>query len=64
MADAMPSLQTVIHPTAIIHPRASIGRGVQIGAYCTVGDGVVLHDEMGDVTAGDMVDVLLFEGLA
>jgi len=46
MADAMPSLQTVIHPTAIIHPRAVIGRGVQIGAYCTVGDGVVLHDEV------------------
>ena len=24
---------------------------------------VVLHDEMGNVAAGDMVDVLLFEGL-
>jgi UDP-N-acetylglucosamine acyltransferase len=46
MADALPSLQTVIHPTAIIHPRAVIGRGVQIGAYCTVGDGVVLHDQV------------------
>jgi len=24
---------------------------------------VVLHDEQGDVAAGDMVDVLVFEGL-
>ena len=46
MADPMPSLQTVIHPTAIVHPRASIGQGVQIGAYCTVGDGVVLRDQV------------------
>jgi len=24
---------------------------------------VVLHDEQGDVAAGDMVDVMLFDGL-
>ena len=44
MAEAMPSVQTVIHPTAIMSPRAVIGQGVHIGPYCTVGDHVVLHD--------------------
>jgi len=44
MADAMPAVQTVIHPTAIVHPRAVIGQGVRIGPYCTVGEHVVLDD--------------------
>ena len=35
-----------IHPTAIIHPAAHIGRGVEIGAYTLVGE----HVEIGDNT--------------
>ena len=46
MAEAMPSVQTVIHPTAIVSPRAAIGQGVHVGPYCTVGDHVVLHDRV------------------
>ena len=29
-----------IHPTAIVHPAARIGRGVEIGPYCLVGENV------------------------
>lgn len=44
LAEALPSIQTAIHPTAIVSPRAVIGAGVHIGPFCTVGDNVVLHD--------------------
>jgi UDP-N-acetylglucosamine acyltransferase len=30
----------VIHPTAVVHPRARIGEGAEIGPFCVVGDGV------------------------
>lgn len=33
-----------IHPTAIVHPGAGIGRGVEIGPYCLVGERVKLGD--------------------
>jgi UDP-N-acetylglucosamine acyltransferase len=33
----------VIHPTAIVHPGARLGEGVQIGPYCVVGE----HVEVG-----------------
>jgi UDP-N-acetylglucosamine acyltransferase len=46
MADAVPSVQTSIHPTAVVSPRAVIGRGVSIGPYCSVGEHVVLGDEV------------------
>jgi len=35
-----------IHPTAIVHPGARLGRGVEIGAYTLVGE----HVEIGDGT--------------
>lgn len=41
--------ETLIHPTAIIDPSATIGANVQIGPYCivgrnvTIGDGTVMH---------------------
>jgi UDP-N-acetylglucosamine acyltransferase len=41
--------ETAIHPTAIIHPKAALGQGVQVGPYAIVeasavlGDGCVIH---------------------
>ena len=35
-----------IHPTAIISPKAELGRNVVIGAYSIIGDDVILHDEI------------------
>jgi UDP-N-acetylglucosamine acyltransferase len=32
----------MIHPTAIIHPRAQIGADCEIGPYCVIGEDVVL----------------------
>lgn len=32
----------MIHPTAIVHPNANVGRGVEIGPYCIVGEHVTL----------------------
>lgn len=40
----LPTLEPKVHPTAIIHPTARLGKGVEIGAYCFVGKGVVLGD--------------------
>jgi UDP-N-acetylglucosamine acyltransferase len=34
----------MIHPTAVIHPGAIIGKDISIGPYATIGDSVVLHD--------------------
>ncbi|MBE3578040.1 MAG: acyl-ACP--UDP-N-acetylglucosamine O-acyltransferase [Limnochordales bacterium] len=34
-----------IHPTAIVHPGAQLGRGVTIGPYAIVGEHVILGDE-------------------
>ena len=34
----------MIHPTAVIHPSATIGKDVSIGPYATVGASVVIHD--------------------
>lgn len=36
--------QTFIHPTAIVHPKAKIGRGCYIGPYCVIGPDVELGD--------------------
>jgi UDP-N-acetylglucosamine acyltransferase len=36
----------MLHPTAIISPRAQIGRNVQVGPYAVIGDRVNLHDEV------------------
>lgn len=39
-------VETTIHPTAIVSPRAQIGRGCLIGPYSTVGDAVVLGENV------------------
>lgn len=33
-----------VHPTAIIHPTAKIGKGVQIGSFAVIGPGVEIGD--------------------
>ena len=33
---------SMIHPTAIVHPRAKIARGVEIGPFCIVGEHVAI----------------------
>ncbi len=33
-----------VHPTAIVHPRAKLGRGVEIGPFCIVGENVEIGD--------------------
>ncbi len=35
-----------IHPTAIISPKAELGRNVVIGPYSIIGDNVTLHDDI------------------
>lgn len=35
-----------IHPTAIISPKAELGRNVYVGPYCVIGEDVILHDEV------------------
>jgi UDP-N-acetylglucosamine acyltransferase len=41
-----PKAAVTVHPTAIVHPKAELGQGVSIGAYCIVGEDVVLHDRV------------------
>jgi UDP-N-acetylglucosamine acyltransferase len=36
----------MLHPTAIVSPRAQIGRNVSVGPYSIIGDEVTLHDEV------------------
>ena len=33
-------METVVHPTAIVHPRAQLSEGVQVGPYSIVGENV------------------------
>ncbi|MFO0662686.1 MAG: acyl-ACP--UDP-N-acetylglucosamine O-acyltransferase [Polyangiaceae bacterium] len=33
---------TMVHGTAIVHPRAKLGKGVEVGPYCLVGEHVTL----------------------
>lgn len=35
-----------IHPTAIISPKAELGRNVVVGPYSIIGDDVILHDDV------------------
>lgn len=35
----------MIHPTAVIHPRATVGANCQIGPYCVIGEHVTLGDD-------------------
>ncbi len=41
-----PRADVSIHPTAIISPKAELGRNVSIGPYSIIGDNVVLHDDV------------------
>ena len=34
----------MIHPTAIVHPKAELGRNVEVGPYCIVGEHVRIGD--------------------
>jgi UDP-N-acetylglucosamine acyltransferase len=34
----------MIHPTAIVHPKAQLGSGCEIGPYCVIGENVALGD--------------------
>ena len=36
--------QSLIHPTAVINPKAGLGRGVQVDAYAVIGAGVRIGD--------------------
>ncbi|HSH15881.1 MAG TPA: acyl-ACP--UDP-N-acetylglucosamine O-acyltransferase [Verrucomicrobiae bacterium] len=40
----MPATASTIHPTAVIHPSAELGTGVEIGPYCVLHEGVTLGD--------------------
>jgi UDP-N-acetylglucosamine acyltransferase len=40
----MTAAMSSIHPTAIISPRAELGRDVEVGPYSVIGDSVVLGD--------------------
>ena len=33
-----------IHPTAVIHPGAKVGKNAHIGPYCTIDDGAIIGD--------------------
>lgn len=39
------TMDTLIHPSAIVHPEASIGRDVEIGAFAIIEANVVIGDE-------------------
>jgi len=39
------SQHPAIHPTAIVDPKAELGRGVTVGPYCVIGAVVVLGDD-------------------
>ena len=41
----MPENPQVIHPTAIISPKAELGKNVRVGPYCIIGSNVTLGDE-------------------
>ncbi|MCP9496346.1 MAG: acyl-ACP--UDP-N-acetylglucosamine O-acyltransferase [Pyrinomonadaceae bacterium MAG19_C2-C3] len=41
-----PTIEPVIHPTAIVASDARIGRRVHIGAYCIIGQHVTLEDDV------------------
>ncbi|MCL6519137.1 MAG: acyl-ACP--UDP-N-acetylglucosamine O-acyltransferase [Armatimonadetes bacterium] len=38
------ALETAIHETAIVHPDAELGVGVQVGPYCVIGPNTVIGD--------------------
>lgn len=63
------SSETVIHPSALVHPEARLGVGVQVGAFSVVGqharlgDGVKLHSHVvvdGHTTLHEGVEVYPF----
>jgi UDP-N-acetylglucosamine acyltransferase len=62
----------VIHPTAIVHPTAKLGKDVEIGPYCVVGEHVSIGSRTtllahvvvnGRTTIGEDVEVHPFASL-
>lgn len=62
-------MSELIHPTAVVSPKARIGNGTRIGPFCTVDDNVVLGERCelkshvvleGHVTLGDEVTIYPF----
>jgi UDP-N-acetylglucosamine acyltransferase len=62
----------MMHPTAIVHPGAKIGKNVEIGPYCLVGDNVTIGDRAallahvvinGHTTLGDDVVIHPFASI-
>ena len=39
------SNQSLIHSTAIVHPKSHLGKRVQVGAYCTIEENTVIGDD-------------------
>lgn len=61
-----------IHPTAIIHNKATIGSNVKIGPYCIVGEDVTLYDDCilhshvvveGDTVIGEGTEIFPFASI-
>jgi UDP-N-acetylglucosamine acyltransferase len=37
-------METAVHSTAVVHPKAKVGQGASIGPYCVVGEEVAIGD--------------------
>ena len=48
-------LENDIHPTAVVHPTATLGQGITLSALCFVGEGAVIGDRV-HLAPGAMVD--------
>ena len=62
----------VVHPTAVVHPRAELGEGSEIGPYCVIGEhvrlgrGCKLHSHIvidGHTTLGDGNEIFPFASI-
>ena len=62
----------VVHPTAVVHPRAELGEGSEVGPYCVIGEhvrlgrGCKLHSHIvidGHTTLGDGNEVFPFASI-
>ena len=62
----------VVHPTAVVHPRAELGAGSEVGPYCVIGEhvrlgrGCKLHSHIvidGHTTLGDGNEIFPFASI-
>ena len=62
----------VVHPTAVVHPRAELGEGSEVGPYCVIGEhvrlgrGCKLHSHIvidGHTTLGDGNEIFPFASI-